>query len=246
MKNKILSLLSALVLICSLVLNVSAAHPVPDLSRNGSITFVMNYGDVLLDGGYLNLYKVGDIAEEDGNYRFVPVEKLKGINVDLNNVTDPTLASKLVSYGKAARLSKISVPITEGRASFADLSPGLYVVWQDEEDATEGFSPIQPFLISIPRFQNGEYILDVLCDPKVPVETEPTTPPPSPPPPPTTPPSTPPPSTTPPKPPGNPPPKVPQTGQLNWPVPVMAISGCILFVLGLVLSFGRKDADDEA
>ena len=228
MKNKILSFLSVLVLVYSLALNVSAAHPVPDLSRNGSITFVMNYGDVLLDGGRMRLYRVGDIAEDDGNYSFIPVEKLRGIDVDVNNVTDSKLAPKLVSYGKTARLPVISVPIAEGRAAFVDLSPGLFVVWQEGEDATDGYSPIQPFLISIPRFYNGQYILDVLCDPKVPLETEPPPPPPS---------------TTPP---GTPPSKVPQTGQLNWPVPVMAISGCILFVLGLVLYSGRKVADDEA
>ena len=129
MKNKILSFLSVLVLVYSLALNVSAAHPVPDLSRNGSITFVMNYGDVLLDGGRLRLYRVGNIAENDGNYYFAPVEKLRGIDVDLNNVTDSKLAPKLVSYGKTARLPVISVPIAEGRAAFVDLSPGLFVVW---------------------------------------------------------------------------------------------------------------------
>lgn len=231
MKNKILSFLSVLVLVYSLALNVSAAHPVPDLSRNGSITFVMNYGDVLLDGGRLRLYRVGNIAENDGNYYFAPVEKLRGIDVDLNSVTDSKLAPKLVSYGKTARLPVISVPIAEGRAALVDLSPGLFVVWQEGEDATDGYSPIQPFLISIPRFQNGQYILDILCDPKVPLETEP------PPPPSTTPPS---------NPPGTPPPRLPQTGQLNWPVPVMAISGCILFVLGLILYSGRKAADNEA
>lgn len=224
MKNRILSFLFALVLVHTFALTVFANHPVPDLSKNGSLTFVMNLDDVLLDGGHMNLYKVGDIAEEDGNYSFCLVEALRGADVDLSEVTDPAVASRLVAFAKAARLPAISVPIAEGRAAFTDLSVGLYVVWQADSDATKGFSPIQPFLISIPRFQNGEYILDVLANPKVPIETEPTEPPPPPPP---------------------PPPNLPQSGQLNWPIPLMAVSGCILFVLGLILYSGRKDAEDE-
>ncbi|MCD7821787.1 MAG: hypothetical protein LUG64_06230, partial [Clostridiales bacterium] len=35
--------------------------------------------------------------------------------------------------------------------------------------------------------------------------------------------------------------KLPQTGQLNWPVPVLAVSGVVLFALGWGLSrSGRK------
>ena len=63
-------------------------------------------------------------------------------------------------------------------------------------------------------------------EPEVPTEpTEPTEPPPPPPP---------------------PPPHLPQTGQLNWPIPVMAMMGCAMFVLGVFLYSGRKGTDDEA
>ena len=225
MKNRILSFLFAVVLVHSLALTGYANHPVPDLSKNGSITFAMNLEDVLLDGGSMNLYKVGDIAEEDGNYSFRLVEKLRDADVDLSKVTDPNVANQLVAAAQKAELTAITAPIVKGTATFVDLSAGLYVVWQADSDATEGFSPIQPFLISIPKFQNGEYILDVLANPKVPLETEPTEP------------------TMPPPP---PPPNLPQTGQLNWPIPVMAILGCVLFALGLILCPGRKGTNDEA
>ena len=39
MKNRILSFLLVLVLLSALAVNASAAHPVPDLSQNGSLTF---------------------------------------------------------------------------------------------------------------------------------------------------------------------------------------------------------------
>lgn len=228
MKKRILLFLFTLVLVHSFALTIYANHPVPDLSKNGSITFAMNLEDVLLDGGRMNLYKVGDIVEQDGNYSFCLVEKLRDVDVDLSKVTDPNVVSQLVASAQKAELTVITVPIVKGTATFVDLSAGLYVVWQADSDATEGFSPIQPFLISIPKFQNGEYILDVLANPKVPLETEPTEP------------------TEPTSPPPPPPPNLPQTGQLNWPIPVMAILGCVLFALGLILCPGRKGTEDEA
>lgn len=46
------------------------------------------------------------------------------------------------------------------------------------------------------------------------------------------------------RPPGNTPPsKLPQTGQLTWPIPVMVVAGLTLFALGWWLCFGnRKDS----
>jgi LPXTG-motif cell wall-anchored protein len=35
---------------------------------------------------------------------------------------------------------------------------------------------------------------------------------------------------------------LPQTGQLNWPIPAMAIAGAVLLVLGWILLAGRKRA----
>lgn len=35
--------------------------------------------------------------------------------------------------------------------------------------------------------------------------------------------------------------KLPQTGQLDWPIPWMAVSGMVLFTFGWWLCFGRKD-----
>lgn len=225
MKKKIWTFLLVLVLMYNTALQASAAHPVPDLDSNGSITFTMNYGSKQLDGGSLNLCKVGDIQEDDSNYSFILVEELTGNNVNLKTPTNPDVAQKLLKLVKKYPLTTQKAPIVKGKTSFSDLPVGLYLVWQEDNDATKGFSPIQPFLISIPKREGDRYIQDIVANPKVPLETEPTTP--SPPPPP-------------------PPPRLPQTGQLNWPIPVMAIAGCVLFGLGLILYSGRKGTDDEA
>ena len=143
----------------------------------------------------------------------------------MDKVTDPAVAKSLLKLVDKKSLSRITTPIAKGQAVFSDLPVGLYLVWQNEDDADEGFSAIQPFLISVPKLQDGEYVLDVVAKPKVPLETEPTEP------------------TEPPPP---PPPNLPQTGQLNWPIPVMAMMGCAMFVLGVFLYSGRKGTDDEA
>jgi len=221
MVKRIFALLLTLLLIGCMTITAFASHPVPDLTQNGSITFVMDWEGELLDGGNLNLYKVGEIAEDDGNYSFALIEQMQGSELTLDNVADPILAQELLTLAKALRLTKLSAPIREGTAVFTDLTPGLYLVFQNEKDITKGFAAISPFLISIPKFQNNEYVLDVLANPKIPLETVP----------PTT------------KPPHDP--TLPQTGQLNWPVPVMAIGGAVLLILGFVLrTAGKKESAD--
>ena len=224
MKNRIWSFTLTLVLLCTLAVNASASDPIPDLSQNGSITFSMDLNDVLLDSGSMNLCKVGEIEKQDSNYSFQLIEKLQDSDVLLDKLDDPILAEELLTLAKEKDLEKITAPITEGKAVFTDLPVGLYVVWQDDQDATRGFSPIQPFLISVPKFQDDEYALDVTADPKVPVET------------------TPPETTTPPSPPDE---YLPYTGQLNWPIPVMALSGAVLFIVGWILCAGRKRTENE-
>ena len=221
MKNRMLSALLALILMSALIVHASAVHPVPDLSQNGSLTFEMGLDGTALDNGNLNLYKVGEIAEDDGNYFFQLMDERE---IKKESQIDENLAKEMLTLAKEMSLTKLTAPIEEGSAEFADLPVGLYVVWQDEKDATKGLFPIQPFLISVPRFQNGTYELDVLAKPKNAPETIPPE------------------STEPPPP---PPPKLPQTGQLNWPVPVMALTGTMLFVMGWILCMSRKRISNE-
>lgn len=223
MVKRIVSMLVMLLLIGCLAVTASASHPVPDLSQNGSITFVMDLDGELLDGGKLNLYRIGDVTEDNGNYFFTLIQELDGSDLTLEDLDDPILAEELLTIAKVVKLEKLSGPIEDGAAVFSDLPNGLYVVWQDGEDATKGFAAIQPFLISVPKFRNGAYELDVIADPKVPLETAP-------------------PETTTPTIPDE---KLPQTGQLNWPVPVLAFSGAVLLILGFVLrTAGKKESAD--
>lgn len=221
MVKRIFALLITLLLIGSMAVTAFANHPVPDLTQNGSITFVMDWDGQLLDSGNLNLYKVGEIVENDGDYSFALIDKLDGSDLTLEEINDPILAQELLTISHVMKLQKLSAPIDDGGCVFEDLEPALYLVWQGEGDASDGFVEISPFVISVPKFDNDRYILDVIADPKVPLETVP-------------------PTTAPP-----PPEEMPQTGQLNWPVPVLAIGGAAMLILGFVLrTSGKKERRD--
>ena len=225
MKKRILSMLAVLLLLGSVALTAFASE-IPDLTKNGSITFTMDWENKPLNSGSLSIYRVGIIAADKSLYHFELIDALKDSKLSLEKVDDPNLAKDLAILALKKNLTEIKTHIKNGKAVFPDVAPGLYVVMQNAEDASNGFAPINPFLISVPQYENGVYELDVTADPKVPFESIPTDP-------------------TKPKPTKPTGPTLPQTGQLNWPVPLLAVSGVALFAVGWILFSGRKKDDYE-
>lgn len=226
--RKHLRCLFALLLLLELPLS-AAAHPVPDAQKDGqcSITVTMTYRGKALKGGTLALYKVGDVAEEDGNYSFVPVEAIRGDLAQFGDIQSPDLA------GKLSKLESKLTPVTalpqkvgeEGKVTFLNLPFGLYLVVQ--KTAPAGYGKTEPFLVSLPYLYEGEYQYDVASEPKTDLEREAPTKPTSPP--------------TKPHTPGGK--KLPQTGQLWWPVPVLTCGGLGCIVVGLLRR--RRDGDED-
>lgn len=225
MYKRIPALLATLLLLLTLAVPV-CAQELPDPQMSGSLTLWMAFDSKPLDGGSLTLYRVGDLSVSNGNAGFSLVGALSG-GPELSNLDDPKLARTLADLAQRRGLSPITAQIEKGSAAFFPLTPGLYVVTQSRSQATAGFDAIQPFLISLPRWEDGTYVYDLTAAPKVPLVPEET--PPSEPTPPT-------------EPPVSPPPDLPQTGQLNWPVPVLAVLGMSLFVAGwsLCRTSGRR------
>lgn len=207
------------VLVWGLCCHARAAE-LPDPERPSSVTFIMEFEGTALEGGSLSLYRVGQIGP-DGR-QFVPVDALAGDCPSLENLQDPALAETLHDLAIACNLQLYTAPIRAGQAVFSDLKPGLYVVGQQDGEHIPGYAPIDHFIISLPQWQGDTYLYDLTAAPKVPLVPEPTEP-------------TQPPPTEP-----DVPPDLPQTGQLNWPVPVMAVFGMALFALGWGLFFSAK------
>lgn len=216
--QKRLSVLLLSLLLWCFVGAAAYAHEVPDTSRTGSISVAMTYNGTAVSGGSLSLYQVGAVAEDDGNYSFSPTGDFAGCGKSLDNLESSGLAENLAEYASAKKLEGKTVKLgADGTVTAKKLTLGLYLVVQKE--AAPGYEAVAPFLISVPMEENGAYIYDVNAAPKVSVLTktkpEPTKP-------------------------GNP--KLPQTGQLNWPVPVMAALGMCLFAAGWTMrSKGKED-----
>ena len=199
--KQICSVLLALCLLC--MASVTAyAHEVPDENQKGTITVKMEYDGKAVAGGTLTAYRVGKIQESDGNYAFAKTDAIAAFAGSYEN--------KVPAYSTAKNQN--------GKAVFSDLELGLYLIVQTE--ASEGYEPLKPFLISVPMNEGGHYVYEVSAEGKFQLEQkpEPTTPTP----------------TTPSE------PTLPQTGQLNWPIPVLVVLGLGLFSFGWVLRFGRK------
>ena len=210
MTKRLFSILTALLL--TLCLPVAAlAHEVPDL--NPSIEVTMKIGDKTVSGGTLTATLVGYI---DGDYSF---RRLDG--EELTDISSTTAPGKLKdfadNYGKNHPMTSLTVNINkEGKAKFGNLKPGLYLITQKK--AASGYNPLAPFLVSVPYNDDGHYEYNVDINSKAELEK------------------------TPEKPhrPGKPSEKLPQTGQLNWPVPVLAAGGLLLMVVGYLLQREKK------
>lgn len=285
MRKYMSGLIVAVLLLCSMRL-MAYADFMPDLTRTGSITITMQYGDETVPGGELTLYQAGILREEEGSGRLVMTEEFSGCGEELNqfdvaqNQSDAAqLASLLAGYASSNQLAGVVKNVSnDGAVVFERLEPGLYLIMQ--EKAASGYSCINPFLVMVPMVENGEYIYEVTAEPKMELMEDPSA--------------------------GDDPSggsssggsssggrssgggggsgnstsesssdqtelteedsgegdgsdssdphlereegkgKLPQTGQWNWPVPVLAVLGLIIFSAGWVICFGKKKDHDES
>lgn len=215
--KKLPAILCALLLVLATALTAAANDEWIDLSRTGSVTVTLkNQSGQTLSGGSLTVYQVADVAVDDGNLSFAYTNGFEHCGIELGDLSDSTLAGKLENKLSASAAGTDASVGANGTVKFSDLKLGLYLVVQKE--ACTGYAPVSSFLVSVPMTEDGTYIYDVDASPKVsaPVSVTPT---------PTAPPVT---------------PNLPYTGQLTWPVPVLTISGLLLFAFGW--SLRRKKA----
>ena len=197
-----------------------AAKEVPDFSRTGSVTVSLEYEGEAVTDGSLVFYRVGDILEEDGDYSFALSEIFEKSGADLKKLSDPSLAEFLASYASENSLTGITaVCDSNGQLRIDDVKIGLYLVIQDSP--SDGFEPMEPFLISVPQYEDGRYLYDVNAEPKmaalIPVSPD----------------------------------ELPgtgstllQTGPVTWPLPILTTSGLGLLLVGFYIRNGTKS--DEA
>jgi len=226
------SLVMAAVMCMGLCSAVSAEKAI-GTPNNCSINLQLGYTDsktnkrVQLTGGEVTVYKVSDALEDDGNKYFNP--KTSGQFQSLANKTTEdgqkiaairTISSEELTKQNAA-LAKIlaanrsgikgtTAKISNGAVTVSNLTPGLYLMVMTKKSPEN--AEFAPFLFSLPDPQ-GNYQVKASPKPSVKVtETE--------------------------KPKEKLPKKLPQTGQLWWPVPILLLAGLFLVFAGV--AFRRK------
>lgn len=233
--NRFAALLLALCMAvcCALpALAAPAASANIDLSRTGSmdVTLYDHQNDVPLRGGALTVYKVADVARTNGDLHFVYTADFTGCGIALGlYLVVQTENSK--GY-EAINSFLVSLPM-------ADESGWLYTVDATPKVGapTQEVTPPEPEKPSEPDKPTQPGTPDEPDNPDMPVDPNDPNRPVSP--------------GTPDNPvaPGNPDNPMapgrpdgnalPQSGQLNWPIPFMACSGVLLFAVGWVLD--RKE-----
>lgn len=223
MKQKLFAAVLALLLLSCAVLPGFAAEVDPD--ETGSITINAVYDGKKIRGGVLSIYLIATLEEDDnGDYYYKTKSDFTSVVKEFTteNITSTTIPTKLqeqlTKKGLLSKYAARDIVDAEGQVEFKNLELGVYLVVQTK--AATGYQKMKPFLVTVPVYENGEYVYDVTADSKVSPPPKPTEAPPE---------------TT--KPSG----KLPQTGQLNWPVPVLAAAGLTLFTIGTLLRRGRKE-----
>ena len=172
----------------------------------------------LKPGHSLSLYRVGELRERDSGSYWGLTPEFAGSRLSLESLEGEKLPQSLLRWAELKDLESRTVTAdSAGKLVFSDLQPGLYLLYQ--ETAGAGYYPVKPFLVSLP--QKGE-VYEVNAQPKTQLVPKPAGP------------------GTPTTPTG---PKLPQTGQLNWPVPVLAVCGVLLVTAGR--SLYRKGRDER-
>jgi len=238
-RNRVAALLLCILLLCGLhTTTVSALTQ--DENRKGTITVAMKYGGEAISGGTLTVYRVGEATEENGKYKFHKSEAIQDFAVDFDlddsGINDPDLADAIAAFVEENHLSAYADAENQaGKAVFTDLDVGMYLIMQTK--TADGYEPLKPFLVAVPMNEDGQYKWAVIAEgktqdnqnaippvPSVPGESDqPTVP--------------------------NVSENIsanttdetlPQTGQLNWPVPMLAALGLLLFSVGWLLYFSGK------
>ena len=215
--------MSLLMPLTSIPVSAAESHEMLDPDRIGSISITFTYYDEtakttkpVTGGNSVGLYKVANVIVDNG-FKFVTDERFAGAGTipDTDEALDAAnldLAEKMAAIAKSYDFDvQPKAMDAQGTVSFDGLEIGLYLVMQDAQGTGDNKLTIAPFLITVPqRNPDGSLSYDVIAKAKpIGVAKEKVTPPPT-------------------------PRRLPQTGQMWWPVVLLAGLGVIAFCFGMI------------
>ncbi len=133
-----------------------------------TVTMLSESTGEAVPGGTLTAYQVGAVYEDDGNYSYILTDAFaeSGVSLaDLDTQDLTALASTLSTYVSDNSLEGTTVTIgSDGIAVFSDLTLGLYLMVQ--QSRASGYYAVSPFLVSVPMLNGEEYVYEVDAAPK--------------------------------------------------------------------------------
>ena len=225
--NRLLSAAGIFLVVLSVML--MSALSVPAAEESGSLklrcVFSVEGGERVLPNDEYSLAKIADASVTGYSVTYATLPDFDNYDCDWQNIT----ASKMNEKAKALAFycekngyyTASAVTDQNGELKFEDLEIGLYLVARTKTDPSNEDFTTDPLLFFVPQNVNGETIYDIAATPKFSylLQGDPDSP----------------------KTPSDS--ALPQTGQLMWPITVLAVLGCFLILGGSALL--RKEGSDE-
>ena len=131
------------------VLRVLGMPVFAEAAGEGAIRITLRSGSMYAASGSLTLYMVGD--EISGGYRLK--DSFGGGVISTKDTQLSELPQWLADQAEGGTTAEIDLA---GTVEFTGLKEGLYLVVQTE--ASNGFYPVKPFLIRLPRMEEKWYL----------------------------------------------------------------------------------------
>lgn len=185
-----------------------------DTSRTGSLTIDCQHDSKAVGGMSFSLYRVAKVGD-DGQFALLPAYRKSGVTLRDDDTTSQwkTDAATLAKWVSDNKLSPTATKTTDstGKATYTPAKTGLYLAVGKDTKIGDKTYQSTPFLVSVPG-QNADgtqWNYAVTAKPKT--SATPNTP-------------------NKPNKLGNP--HLPRTGQLKWPIPILAAVGLMLMIAG--------------
>lgn len=139
-----------------------------DMTKKGSITLSMTNPNTQagMSGISLELIRVASVTQdEDGNYHYIYTDDFKDSTTDLSKLTEADVGAReaaalMLTHVESNNIQGTTrVTDTDGRVTYPDLDPGVYLI--RNYPVSENSESLRPFLVTVPRLLNNEYVYDV-------------------------------------------------------------------------------------
>ena len=138
-----------------------------DFSKQGTITITLNESitNAPVSNAEITIYKVAEFISKNSNLEYVYDDTIKECNIDLSDLSNQELIPEINNCINDSLINgQTSITDSNGTVKFDNLKLGLYLVKQTS--SVDGYSNIEPFLVTIPKEEENKWIYNIEAIPK--------------------------------------------------------------------------------